>query len=306
MNTEALRWHKLPEPASQRLQAPSKLQMALGARDHASMTEAISENLSPAAEEDFRMMSKWISEWKSGIMEAPGFVLPGFPSSWEDLRLRYAYALLCRAFGQLNDRYGWFFDVRDQGLDYRKEAIPVSKTRDSTGFHTDSTAAEYYPDLVGLLCLHPAEQGGDSLLVNAANLYEHLSEHQPEAVKLLSSPLLRDVITPGSEQNTEAILQNRVPVFDERNGKFLFRYMRFWTERAYEKTNQTPPTGLKEALDLTDAFFHEEANMLEFRMERGEVLLLNNTFICHNRTAFMDSAPGKPPRLLVRAWVNFR
>lgn len=306
MNTEALRWHKLPEPASRRLHAPSKLQMSLSTRDDESMMEAISGNLPPAAEEDFRQMSEWISEWKSEIIQSPGFVLPVIPADWEDLRLRYAYALVCQAFGQLNDRYGWFFDVRDQGLDYRKEAIPVSKTRDSTGFHTDSTAAEYYPDLVGLLCLQPAEQGGDSLLVNAANLYDHLSEHHPEAVKLLSSPLLRDVITPGSEQNTGAILQNRVPVFDERNGQLLFRYMRFWTERAYEKTNQTPPPGLKEALDLTDTFFHEEANMLEFRMERGEVLLLNNTFICHNRTAFMDSAPGKPPRLLVRAWVNFR
>lgn len=305
MMAEQLCWDSLPQLQDYRLKADFMLCNAIAEREEHVMRASLEQTLPAEAEPDAVLMKNWLSGYLPHLKTSPGFVLAVFPESWTDLRLRYAYALFCHALGSLNNRYGWFFDVKDQGLDYKKQAIPVSKTRDSTGFHTDSTAAEYFPDLVGLLCLHPAQEGGDSLMVNAANLFAYLQKENPEALKVLSQPLLRDVITPGAEQNKEAILQNRVPVFAVKDGRFLFRYMRFWTERAYEKTGTPAPAGLKEALDQVDAFFEKEEMMLSFRMQRGEVLMLNNSFICHNRTAFLDPGPDYPSRLLVRAWVNW-
>lgn len=269
------------------------------------MEGAMEEQLPLEARSDYQLVSKWVLEWHHQLKQSPGFVLPELPGNWDDLRLRYAYSLICHALGKLNARYGYFFDVRDQGLDYKKEAIPVSKTKDSTGFHTDSTAADYFPDVVGLLCLYPAATGGDSLLANAANLYENMSLHHRELMEVLSSELLRDVITPGTVQNTEAILSNKVPVFQEDQHGFLFRYMRFWTEKAYEKTGILPPAGLKASLDAVDEFFNQDENLLSFRMERGEILFISNRFLCHNRSAFFDPEPGQPPRLLVRSWINY-
>jgi hypothetical protein len=81
--------------------------------------------------------------------------------------------------------------------------------------------------------------------------------------------------------------------------------MRFWIEKAYEKTGIQPPAGLKESLDAVDEFFNQDENLISFRMERGAILLINNRFLCHNRTAFLEPEEDEPARLLVRAWMNF-
>jgi hypothetical protein len=190
----------------------------------------------------------------------------------------------------------------DRGLDYTKEAIPVSKTKAETGFHTDSTAKNYLPDIVGLLCLQPALQGGESLITNAANLLNHLYSVYPEYVDLLERPLYRDVITPGTTQNTDAVRANDIPLFqfDKEDG-VIFRYMRYWIESALEKLQEPTPIGLTETLNAVDAFFSLPENTLCFKMNRGDILFVNNRFLCHNRTAFTD---GDKPRVFVRAWIN--
>jgi alpha-ketoglutarate-dependent taurine dioxygenase len=57
-------------------------------------------------------------------------------------------------------------------------------------------------------------------------------------------------------------------------------------------------------MDTIDEFFSREDNTVEFRMERGDMLFLNNRFLCHNRRAFEDH-PAMPSRRLVRSWINF-
>jgi hypothetical protein len=220
--------------------------------------------------------------------------------SYEDLRL--LYAIISRSLGYLNNRYTYFFDVKDRGLDYTKEAIPVSKTKAETGYHTDSTAKHYFPDIVGLLCLQPAFSGGESLVTNAANLLQHLQQNFPHLAELLHTPLCRDVITPGTVQDLDAIRSNDIPLFQyDESGGVIFRYMRYWIESALEKLNEPAPEGLKDLLNEIDRFFAQPEHAMCFRLERGQMLFVNNRFICHNRTAFID---GDKPRVYVRAWIN--
>ncbi|MFM7730309.1 MAG: TauD/TfdA family dioxygenase, partial [Flavobacteriales bacterium] len=219
-----------------------------------------------------------------------------------DEQLRKIYACISRALGLLNDRYGYFFDVKDQGLDYTKSPIPVSKTNAETSFHTDSTAKHYFPDIVGLLCIHPAAQGGDSLVTNAAGAYQDLSHRFPEHAASLCRPLFRDVITPGSTYDEEAIRNNAFPIFSTDQRGFHFRYMRYWVERAYEKLSLPLDQQVIEGMDAIDHYFHQPENRIQFRMERGDMLFVNNRFLCHNRTAFTTSSP---PRTLVRSWINW-
>ncbi len=240
----------------------------------------------------------------SKIKSYPCFTLIRCDSSLPDETLRCIYALYSKAIGSLNDRYGYFFDVVDQGLDYTKEAIPVSKTKASTGYHTDSTAKEYLPDIVGLLCLHPAEVGGDSLLTNAADLYSFLMKEEPAAVAEMEKPIKRDVITPGTVNNIEAITSNTFPIFSFPEEGFTFRYMRYWIETAFLKTEEEIPQELLKGLDATDHFFSVPENNVQFRMKRGDILFANNRILCHNRTAFENDAHSSK-RTMVRAWINF-
>jgi alpha-ketoglutarate-dependent taurine dioxygenase len=235
----------------------------------------------------------------------PGFILLKARESLSDQELRLIYALCCRSFGRLNDRYGYFFDVIDQGLDYTKEAVPVSKTKAATGYHTDSTAKAYFPDLVGLLCLQPGASGGDSLLTNAADVYQELLRTAPDSLLALEKPVIRDVITPGTTNSKETILKNAFPVFSEQDDLFTFRYMRYWIETAHSKTDIQLPEELFNGLEAIDHYFSLPENTVQFRMERGDILIINNRFLCHNRTAFENSLDQSKYRTLVRAWINF-
>jgi hypothetical protein len=239
------------------------------------------------------------------LKENPGFIVLKTPASRNDEELRSIYAVISRTLGLLNDRYGYFFDVIDQGLDYTKEAIPVSKTKASTGYHTDSTAKEYFPDIVGLLCLHPGASGGESQITNAADVYLDLKNSLPTAVAALEEPVIRDVITPGTMNSTVAILNNAFPVFSDHDGMFTFRYMRYWIETAHSKTAKELSSELLNGLEAIDSYFSKPEHTVQFKMERGEMLFLNNRFLCHNRTAFENNSVTQKPRTLVRTWINF-
>jgi hypothetical protein len=147
---------------------------------------------------------------------------------------RLLYRNLCNKLGTLNNRYGELYDVKDYGGNYKDSNIPVSQTHDTTGFHSDSSAIDYFPFYLVLLCIRPAISGGDSLLVNASNF---LNSVKVEQKNLLKVPVIRDIITPGKEYSLENLLKNKFPILNEDGPFTIFRYMRYWIERGHQKAD---------------------------------------------------------------------
>jgi alpha-ketoglutarate-dependent taurine dioxygenase len=295
----------LPDIHAQSFAVPRSIVESIRGLDCSLFHEARLESMLEAADDDLsRAIAAWSSGYLDRLLSSPGFVLFQLPAELSDEQLRAGYLLLSRSFGRLNNRYGYLFDVKDQGLDYTKQAVPVSKTRASTGFHTDSTAREYLPDIVGLLCIDPGYKGGESLVVNAVDLYNHILSIEPRFIEVLTQPLYRDVITPGTVNNVEAILENRFPVFSVTDGRLTCRYMRYWIEVAYQKIGKEMPAGLAEALDLIDGYMADPDNHLTFKLKRGDAFYINNRVLCHGRTDFEDDPAHDKVRVLVRAWVN--
>lgn len=54
--------------------------------------------------------------------------------------------------------------------------------------HTDGTAQPHPPALLWLACVQPADQGGASILVDAAAVWRTLAAHHPHALAALSTP----------------------------------------------------------------------------------------------------------------------
>lgn len=253
------------------------------------------------------LLSAWVKELSPYVRQSPGFIcIRTSEDRFTSEQLRVLYVCAANELGSMNDRYGYLFDVMDRGLDYTKEAIPVSKTCATTGYHTDSTAREYTPDIVGLLCVYQAREGGENLLGNAADIYKYLAANNPEAVEALSKPIIRDVITPGVVQNNEAILKNSFPVFEFDEHGLRFRYMRYWIETAHEKTGVPMPEGLVDAMNAVDNYLAEEQNVFKYRLQRGDMLFMNNAFLGHNRTDFYDYDDPEVKRRMTRTWINWR
>lgn len=291
-------WDQLPEVSSLASPIPTDLQqelLAVAPDDILQSPQNFSPNiLSADAQTQLQRLHKIVT---SGC----GLVTLQAQQLDDDHKLRCLYAVIARSFGQLNDRYGHFFDVIDRSRDHTREAIPVSVTNAATGYHTDSTAKDYFPDVVGLLCLSAAAEGGDSLVCNAANAFLSIAQESPELLPWLTQPIPRDMITPGFGKSLQAISENLIPLFATDQHGLYFRFMRYWIETAFMKLRRRQPEELTATLDRIDQYFAEPGHCLQFSLHRGDLLFVNNRFLCHNRTAFRDSGE---PRRLVRAWIN--
>jgi len=252
-----------------------------------------------------KKVTQWTKKHLNKLERSPGFIIFKVKTHLaDDQQLKSLYYFITKGFGELNNRYGELFEVKDRKLDYTKEAIPVSKTKASTGFHTDSTAMKYNPYIVGLLCLYPSKTGGISKLANASDLYQWMQKNHPDGVETLKEKIIRDVITPGQDTDKKAILKNRFPVFSLHQDSFQFRYMRYWIITGHERTHTRIAPELITALDNIDEYFNSAANVLDYRLDRGDILLMNNHFICHNRTAYEDSPEDNTQRIMIRTWIN--
>ena len=284
--------HPVDRPV--RLPIPHALRKALPSSDHAEA--ALAKALDGAGIPTIDVSS--LAETLAG---STGHAILAAPSCWTDAQLRWAYVVLLDQLGDLNGRYGKLFDVADRGLDHTTSNAPVSKTKAATGMHTDSSDAGYNPDLVALLCLQPGASGGRSLLADARALFERLQKAHPELISVARTSWPRDVVTPGLTSCNATIENNAIPVFSEDAHGLVFRYMRYWTERAMAKLNRDVPADLTRLFDFIDADMDQ--NAVRFQLRRGDMLVANNRTMVHGREAF-ENAAGFAPRCLVRAWVD--
>ena len=165
---------------------------------------------------------------------------------------------------------------------------------DGSGIHSDRV------DVLGMLCLHAAQEGGSSRIADARRAWFLLSR---ETKALFRTPLPRtDPYAPGLP--AESLITK--PIFEQgmsHNDRILtFSYH---PSRIRDGIGMLLHLGtiagqLETALcQLDDAL---ERSAIEVLLKRGDILILNNSIIAHGRTAFKDD-PTRP-RLLERLWVE--
>lgn len=227
--------------------------------------------------------------WIRGVAE-PGDELLGLIFLYLGLQL-----------GDTIDTYGRLYAVEDRGGSYQTSAIPVSQTRESTGLHTDSSNAMVWPRVIGLACLQPSTEGGGSRVVSVPRVASILRARHPDHFRTLTEDFLRDVVTPGSDRHADAVRSNSFPILYPGDPVEM-RYMRFWIERGHDRAGIPLCAAQVNALDALDALLDDPALNLRFRLEAGDLLLLHNRRVAHDRDAYNDD-PAQPRRLL-RLWLT--
>ncbi len=215
------------------------------------------------------------------------------------------YLAIGKAMGKIHEHYGRLYDVTDKGLDYTKDAVPVSKTNSETSFHTDSSSRYINPDFLGLLCLQPGLSGGDSMFSSATAVHEMMRRNYPDLLELLYKEYIRDIVTPGLENNKKSLIQNRFPIFhfNIAEQKLTFRYMRYWIEQGHKNADIKLDKKQLEALDKLDALLQSDKIQIRLSLNSGDIVFCNNHTIVHNRSCYSDNP--KNPRLLIRMWGGF-
>ena len=185
--------------------------------------------------------------------------------------------------------------VRDLGLRSDDPNVRIYQTAERQTFHTDSA------DIVGLLCLQTAREGGHSALVSSGTLWNELRTRRPDLARLLLQPLATDrrgEVPPG-ERPFFAI-----PVFNWFDGQLSAIYQRQYIDSAQRFPDAPRLTAAHlEALDLLDRLSNDPALHFLMTLQRGDIQFVHNHTLLHDRTAFTDWPEPERRRHLLRLWL---
>ena len=188
------------------------------------------------------------------------------------------------------------FHVRDEGY---KEGDPRARgpsSKNRLTFHSDRC------DVISFLCLQDAKSGGDNQIVSSIAIFKHIERERPDLAKVLMEPFWyqRHNVDTG---NQNAFYQQ--PVFSVYEDRFASSLLRVLIDRAYQSREVPEMTPLqREGLDWIEELASRPEMHLEFRQQRGDILLLNNFVTLHRRTAFEDYQNGDRRRHLLRVWLS--
>ena len=186
--------------------------------------------------------------------------------------------------------------VRDVGADPADVKTRIYQTSARQTFHTDSA------DVVGLLCLRDAQQGGDSLLVSTLTIYNQMMVRAPELAAELFKPVATDRRgeVPAGEKPYFMI-----PVLNWHNGQLTGIYQRQYIESA-QRFDDAPRLTPKyiQALDLFDEIANDPAIHLKMRLAPGDMQFVYNHTNLHDRTGFTDWPDPAQRRHLLRLWLS--
>jgi hypothetical protein len=163
-------------------------------------------------------------------------------------------------------------------------------------FHTDTC------DVVALLCLQTARSGGLSSLVSSMTMHDVMAERRPDLLERLFVPFAidrRGEVPEGKKPYYE------MPVYNEYAGLLSAYYSRPYIQSAqrFPDARRLAQADL-EALDLFDEYANDSNLRLDMPLERGDIQLVNNYTVLHDRTAFEDWPEPERKRHLLRLWLT--
>jgi hypothetical protein len=190
------------------------------------------------------------------------------------------------------------YDVRDTGqaLTY---GVRRSVTNLDLQFHTDAPWLAEPPELVGLLCLNRAPEGGVSRFVSLVTARDEIERRQPALLRRLHEPFPWDR---QAEHAPDDAKVSHEPVFESGSAGLLCRYNHSLVDNAQELTDVRLDDAGREALSVMSEIINSPALWVEFTIERGQLQYLNNRLFAHSRTPFRDAEEPDRKRHLIRLW----
>jgi len=186
--------------------------------------------------------------------------------------------------------------VRNIGADANDPNARIYQTSERQTFHTDSS------DVVALLCLKTAKEGGKSLLVSTETIYNEMMRSRPGLVPFLFDKIATDrrgEVPEGEKPYFE------IPVLSWYQGKLTGMYQRQYIDSAqrFSGAMRLTPEHV-EALDLFDNLANDPRLHLSMQLEKGDMQFVYNHSQLHDRTGFTDWPDPKDRRHLYRLWLS--
>lgn len=247
--------------------------------------------------------SEHLQDLGNTLLQGQGFeVIRGLPV--KNYTQKYAATIFCGLGAHLGsarsqNAHGHILGhVRDIGADASDPNSRIYQTCARQTFHTDSA------DLVGLLCIQDAKEGGESLLVSAESIYNRMKSERPDLLIRLFDPIATDrrgEIPKGAKPFME------IPVLNWHQG-----FLTVFHQRQYINSGQRFNDAMRltpehiEALDYFEALANDPEMYMSMRLIPGDMQFVYNHSQLHDRTGFLDWPDKTQRRHLMRLWLSLK
>ena len=192
------------------------------------------------------------------------------------------------------------YDVRDTGRRPGNGVRP-DLTNVEQSFHTDNSYNLCPPEFVGLLCVHPAMEGGVSRIVSLVSAHNEMRRERRDLLSRLYQPFYFDRQREHAPDDT---MVTRHPIFEVAAERLHGRLSRFQVRNGQALAGVSLDAEGEAALDELDRIMERPDLRMDFHFEEGQMQFVNNRQIAHKRTAFRDWPEPERKRHLVRLWLR--
>ncbi|ERT15091.1 hypothetical protein O185_00190 [Photorhabdus temperata J3] len=162
------------------------------------------------------------------------------------------------------------------------------------GFHSDAF------EIVGLMCLSGSASGGLNQVVSGLAVYNQLVREKPELLDALFEGYF--YATAERAVSDRPFTSYKIPVFSRMSGKVSSMCLGAYIRAAAKLQGEPLPAPIDAGLTAFYDICNRPEFRLEFMLEPGEILFLNNYTTLHSRTEFQDDENHQ--RHLLRIWLE--
>ena len=188
-------------------------------------------------------------------------------------------------------------DIRDVGNDPGDPEVRLYTTAAEQDFHTDGA------DLIGLLCLRTARDGGLNRVVSSVTVYDEIAAARPDLAPLLEQDWHFFLHT--EADGTPLVLP--MPIV-RRAGQTVASFFIPWYIRRAQGLPGVPELTPEqdEVLRLYEATANRPDLYVDMDFAPGDMQWIRNAVVLHKRTAYTDWPEPERRRHLLRLWLAAR
>jgi hypothetical protein len=189
--------------------------------------------------------------------------------------------------------------VEDHGNNYQDIKVRGTNTNAQLTPHCDSA------DILALLCVRQAKSGGVNTLASSMAIYNEILARHEQFIEPLYNGFHYNIRGNGPPVRYRDYTAHRVPVYSYYQGKLSCRFNQKAILTSEQVPGVPPLTQLeKDAVNAVAELSMRPELSFEVLLEPGDLLLLSNYSVFHNRDAFEDWDEPHRKRLLLRKWIN--
>jgi len=181
----------------------------------------------------------------------------------------------------------------------KKEKLRYHETNLGGSIHTDGPQLNNPPNFVFMACINQAKKGGHSTLVSTKKIYNFLSKNKKNLLKTLTKKFYFEKRGFSKDKGKSVLAK---PIFKKNGNKVTFRYLREYIEAGYKIKKKNLTNNQIKSLNYLDNLLSSKKFSVNFKLGKGDLLILNNNHVAHGRTKF--ALEKNNSRRLIRVWVK--